>query len=83
MISKCRKTVKLPKLLIKKKIINTVESIDKNNIIKENLKKDEKIEDFQKDPKNKISEKKLKKTKTIKKKIKSPRTLWVRRKKRV
>ncbi|OUV61284.1 MAG: ribonuclease E/G [Candidatus Pelagibacter sp. TMED128] len=67
----------------KKKIINTVESIDKNNIIKENLKKDEKIEDFQKDPKNKISEKKLKKTKTIKKKIKSPRTLWVRRKKRV
>ena len=64
-----------------KKIINTVENLDKINEIKitssnkEKVKKakDEKIVDL----------KKVKKTKIIKKKIKSPRTLWVRRKKKV
>ena len=62
-----------------KKIINTIENIDKIHGVKENLEKNEK----QYKPKNetKTNLKKLKKTKTIKKKIKKPRTLWFRRKK--
>jgi len=59
-----------------KKIIDTVESIDKINEIKIITKSAEKIS------KSKISLKKPKKTKVIKKKVKSLRTLWTRRKKK-
>ena len=62
-----------------KKIINTIENIDKINEFKESSKENKKLHK----PKDetKINLKKLKKTKTIKKKIKKPRTLWFRRKK--
>ena len=59
-----------------KKIIDTVESIDKINEIKIITKSAEKIS------KSKISLKKPKKTKVVKKKVKSLRTLWTRRKKK-
>ena len=63
-----------------KKIINTVENITKLNIngfIQEKkLLKSKNIED-------KINLKKTKKTKQLKKKITKPRTLWVRRKKKL
>ena len=61
-----------------KKIINVVEHIEKISKIEENLKIKEKTQS----PNIKDS-KKLKKTKIIKKKAKSPRTLWVRRKKKI
>ncbi len=56
-----------------KKIINTVENIDKINIIKDVPEK--KVE-------SKTNPKKSKKTKIEKKQIKNYKTLWVRRKKR-
>ena len=63
-----------------KKIINTVENITKLNIngfIQEKkFLKSKNIED-------KINLKKTKKTKQLKKKITKPRTLWVRRKKKI
>ena len=60
-----------------KKIINTVENIDKINGIKELAENKEKIS------KSKTNLKKVKKTKTLKKKTKHLRTLWVRRKKKL
>ena len=62
-----------------KKIIDTVKHIDTFDKIEEGLE-DKKIKKTK--PNNKIDLKKSKKSKIIKKKIKSPRTLWVRRKKR-
>jgi len=63
-----------------KKIINTIESLDKINKLKEIIKNKEKIER----PKLEVkpSSKKTKKSKLVKKKSKTPRTLWVRRKKK-
>ena len=58
-----------------KKIIDTVESIDKINEIKTSSKITEKVS------KSKTGLKKTKKAKIIKKKVKSLRTLWVRKKK--
>jgi len=58
-----------------KKVINTIESIDKDNEIKEEIDKSKNLE-------IKKNLKKTKKTKVIKKKIKILRTLWVRRKKK-
>ena len=66
----------------KKKIIDTIENINKIYEIKKDLKRDEKT-NKPNDSENKISQKKLKKTKIIKKKIKKPRTLWVRRKRKI
>ncbi|MDA9624885.1 Rne/Rng family ribonuclease [Candidatus Pelagibacter bacterium] len=64
-----------------KKIINNIENIDKINVINEDLKKKEKIS---KTKSEKISEgAKVKKAKISKKKAKTPRTLWVRRKKKI
>ena len=62
-----------------KKIINTIENIDKINEFKENSEENKKPYK----PKNetKINLKKSKKTKLVKKKIKKLRTLWFRRKK--
>jgi len=62
-----------------KKIINTIENINKINGFKESSEENKKPYK----PKNetKTNQKKLKKTKPIKKKIKKPRTLWFRRKK--
>ena len=62
-----------------KKIIKIVENIDKIEGIDKNLFKDDKTSKVE----TKVNLKKAKKTKTIKKKIKSPRTLWVRRKRKV
>ena len=62
-----------------KKIIKIVENIDKIEGIDKNLFKDDKTSKVE----AKVNLKKAKKTKTIKKKIKSPRTLWVRRKRKV
>ena len=62
-----------------KKVINTIENIDKINEFKENSKANKKP--YTHKDETKINLKKLKKTKTIKKKIKKPRTLWFRRKK--
>ena len=63
-----------------KKIINTIENIDKVfEIKKTSVKKDIK----KSKPEKIINLKKVKKIKTVKKKNKSPRTLWVRRKKEV
>ena len=64
-----------------KKIINTVENIDKINEIEDSLKSSDK----KKVPKSekKVDLKKSKKTKEVKKKSKTPRTLWKRRKKKV
>ena len=63
-----------------KKIINTVENINKMFEIKKiSVKKDIK----KSKPVKIINLKKIKKTTTVKKKNKSPRTLWVRRKKEV
>ena len=63
-----------------KKIINTVQNIDKINEVKSNSENKFKMD------KKKIDEdlnlKKSKKAKTIKKKVRPPRTLWVRRKKK-
>jgi len=60
-----------------KKVINTIENIDKvNEVIKSPDKKDKQKSE------SKINLKKSKKSKTIKKKIKKPRTLWFRRKKK-
>jgi ribonuclease E len=64
-----------------KKVINTIENIDKINEIKKTEKGEIKITK-QRDE-SKINAKKPIKTKTIKKKIKKLRTLWVRRKKRL
>ena len=62
-----------------KKIINTIENIDKINDFREDSKENKKLYK----PKNetKINLKKSKKDKIVKKKIKKPRTLWFRRKK--
>jgi len=62
-----------------KKIINTIENIDKINEFKENSEENKKPYK----PKNetKINLKKSKKTKLVKKKIKKLRTLWFREKK--
>ncbi len=61
-----------------KKVINTIENIDKvNEVIKSPDKKDKQKSE------SKINLKKSKKSKTIKKKIKKPRTLWFRRKKKI
>jgi ribonuclease E len=62
-----------------KKLINTVEDLDKINLIKENS--EDKKKQFKSSPSTKLVEKKLKKTKTLKKKKSQLRTLWVRRKK--
>ena len=61
-----------------KKIIKNIEYIDKVNEIKEISEKKDKLN---KNKSDHVVE--LKKTKKIKKKTKSPRTLWVRRKKKV
>ncbi len=63
-----------------KKIINTIENIDKINEVKENLNKNEKKQKIKSE--TKINLKKIKKSKSVKRKIKKPRTLWFRRKKR-
>ena len=64
-----------------KKIINTLKNIFEISEIKESTeKKKEKINTSK--IKDNIDFKKSKKIKSIKKKIKTPRTLWVRRKKR-
>ncbi len=62
-----------------KKIINTIEDIDKIYEFKENSKDNKKLHKSKNQ--TKINLKKLKKTKNTKKKIKKPRTLWYRRKK--
>jgi len=62
-----------------KKVINTIEKIDKINEFKEGSKENKKL--YKPKNENKISLKKSKKTKILKKKIKKPRTLWFRRKK--
>ena len=62
-----------------KKIIDTVKYIDTSAEIKEVLE-DKKLKKTK--AINKIDLKKTKKSKIVKKKIKSPRTLWVRRKRR-
>ena len=62
-----------------KKIIDTVKYIDTFNEIKEDSE-NKKIKKAKLN--NKIDLKKSKKSKIIKKKMNSPRTLWVRRKKR-
>ena len=63
-----------------KKIIDSVEYIEKLEILKVISSKDKKIEKS-KNVTAKTDIKKIKKTKLVKKKTKSPRTLWVRRKK--
>ena len=62
-----------------KKIINTVENIDKIFEIKDKHVSKEKIKKVKSE--KKIDTKKLKKSKVSKKKTKTQRTLWVRRKK--
>ena len=62
-----------------KKVINTVEHLDKVNEIK-TITNNEKLNKNKSD--KVVSLKKTKKSKSLKKKIKTPRTLWVRRKKR-
>ena len=67
-----------------KKIINTIENIDKINeikAIKENLESKIKVKKIKTE--TKVVVKKLKKVKSLKKKNKVPRTLWVRRKKKI
>ena len=64
-----------------KKIINTVENIDKINEIKDPPKTIEKSSKTKIEGKTNL--KKSKKIKLVKKKTVNPRTLWVRRKKRV
>ena len=64
-----------------KKIINTIENINKINEIENSLKKVEKNTRKVKKLKPEITD--IKKTKKIKKKSTTPRTLWVRRKKKV
>ena len=63
-----------------KKIVNTVENLDKNYQIKENV---ESVQTIKKAKTEKIIPKKLKKTKIVKKKTSTLRTLWVRRKKKI
>ena len=62
-----------------KKIINTIENIEKIKEIEDNSKIKEKLKKNK--PEKIIELKKIKKTKIIKKKTKTLRTLWVRRKK--
>ena len=64
-----------------KKVINTVENIDKINELEKDLKKDEKK--YKTKVETKINLKKSKKIKPLKKKVKKLRTLWFRRKKRI
>ena len=64
-----------------KKILDTVEKINKIYEIKNDKFKINTIKDKKKYEKSAVV-KKLKKVKVVKKKIKSPKTLWVRRKKR-
>ena len=67
-----------------KKIINTIENIDKINeikAIKEDLESKIKVKKIKTE--TKVVVKKLKKVKSLKKKNKVPRTLWVRRKKKI
>jgi ribonuclease E len=64
-----------------KKIINTIENINKINEIENSSKKVEKNTRKVKKLKPEITD--IKKTKKIKKKSTTPRTLWVRRKKKV
>ena len=63
-----------------KKIINTVQSIDKINEVKSNSENKFKMDKKKID--DDLNLKKSKKAKTIKKKVRPPRTLWVRRKKK-
>ncbi len=63
-----------------KKIINTVQNIDKINEVKSNSENKFKIDKKKID--DNLNLKKSKKAKTIKKKVRPPRTLWVRRKKK-
>ena len=65
-----------------KKIINTIENIDKINEIKESQIKENKSSRSKAND-DKVNLKKSKKTKIIKKKIKPLRTLWVRKKKKI
>ncbi len=62
-----------------KKIINTIENIDRKNDFEDSSKENKKPYKSKNDTKTNL--KKLKKNKIIKKKIKKPRTLWFRRKK--
>ena len=64
-----------------KKIINTIENIDKSNVIKEDVESKGKITKPKAEKSSGV--KKLKKTKIVKKKTNVLRTLWVRRKKKV
>jgi len=64
-----------------KKVINTIENIDKINEIKKT--EESKIKITKQKDESKTNAKKPIKTKTIKKKIKKLRTLWVRRKKKL
>ena len=63
-----------------RKIINTVEDLDKINLVKEIT--EDKKKQLKPLSNTKLVEKKLKKIKTLKKKKSQLRTLWVRRKKR-
>jgi len=63
-----------------KKIINTVQNIDKINEVKSNSENKFKMDKKKID--DDLNLKKSKKAKTIKKKVRPPRTLWVRRKKK-
>ena len=65
-----------------KKIINTIENIDKINVIEEIVDNKQKVNKT-KTVDVKSTQKKIKKAKIVKKSIKSPRTLWMRRKKKV
>jgi ribonuclease E len=64
-----------------KKIINTIENINKIVEINKSVKAIEKLSKTS-ISESKINVKKVKKTKTIKKKTMKPRTLWIRRKKK-
>ena len=63
-----------------KKIINSVEDLDKINLVKEITRDKKKL--YKQSENLKLVEKKLKKSKTVKKKRSQLRTLWVRKKKK-
>ena len=63
-----------------KKIIETVEKIDKINLVKSKIDSRKKEDKFKTESKAEL--KKSKKVKTLKKKNKKPRTLWVRKRKK-
>ena len=64
-----------------KKVINTIENIDKINEVEKTLDYKEKVGTSK--PAVKVNQKKIKKIKSIKDKKIKLRTLWVRRKKKV